>query len=78
MNEIQNLLNQLEIIESNIQKASIIACKLASDYEEKWEEACDRLDDAIIDLQAALEQTQAAKNELYDYNNQTWLTEEHQ
>ena len=78
MNEIQNLLNQLEIIESNIQKASIIACKLASDYEEKWEEACDRLDDAIIDLQAALEQTQAAKNELHDYNNQTWLTEEHQ
>lgn len=72
MNEIQNLLNQLEIIESNLQKAGIIACKLASDYEEKWEEACDQLDDAIIDLQAALEQTQAAKNELYDYNNQTW------
>ena len=72
MNEIQNLLNQLEIIESNLQKAGIIACKLASDYEEKWEETCDQFDDAIVDLLAALELTQAAKNELYDYNTQTW------
>lgn len=72
MNVLQKLLNHLEMIETNIQEASVMACKLASDYKEEWEENCEQFDDAIVDLQAALEQTQAAKNELYDYNNQTW------
>ena len=70
--KIQLLLNKLEIIEAGIIAANAIVCKSASDYKEEWKEDCDQFNDAIVHLQAALESIQAAKNELYDYNNQTW------